>query len=206
MKFLVLAFVSLLSLPILAQQTPVATGTSPEAILEHTKAATVIVLSGEGAGRLRSVATGTLVSKDGVILTALHAVKGALEVQVRLSNGEVFDRVELLGADERRDVAAIKISAGELPVLTPGSTSALVAGDPIYAVTNSNGLSWSATSGILAALRPADEVPGAGSGFRLLQVTAPVAPGASGGALVDRTGARRHNYQWKWYCGLRCTH
>ena len=42
---------------------------------------------------------------------------------------------------------------------------------------------------ILLAVRPAEEVPGAGSGFRLLQFTAPVAPGASGGALVDRSGA-----------------
>ena len=38
--------------------------------------------------------------------TALHAVKGAAEVQVRMANGDVFDQVELLGSDERRDVAA----------------------------------------------------------------------------------------------------
>jgi len=40
----------------------------------------------------------------------------------------------------------------------------------------------------LSAIRPADEVPGAGSGFRLLQFTAPVAHGSSGGALLDKTG------------------
>lgn len=148
-----------------------------------------MILTGEGAGRLHSIATGVLVSKDGVILTALHAIKGAAEVQVRLQNGEVFDQVELLGSDERRDIAAIKVPAGALPFLTSGSTSSLVAGDPVYAVTNVSGLTWSATDGILSAIRPADEVPGAGSGFRLLQFTAPVAPGSSGGALVDRNGA-----------------
>lgn len=41
----------------------------------------------------------------------------------------------------------------------------------------------------MSAIRPASEVPGAGSGFHLLQFTAPVAPGSSGGALVDHTGA-----------------
>ena len=128
-------------------------------------------------------------SNDGVILTAFHAIKGASEVQVRMASGDVFDRVQLLGADERRDVAALKISAGALPALTAGSTATLTQGDPVYAVTNANGLTWSATEGILSAIRPADEVPGAGSGFRLLQFTAPVAPGASGGALVDRNGA-----------------
>jgi hypothetical protein len=167
----------------------VASAPDSKTIFEHTKAATVIVLAGEGAGRLNSIATGVVISKDGVILTALHAVKGAAEVQVRMANGDVFDKVVLVGTDERRDVAALKISAGARPTLLTGSTAALSQGDPVYAVTNADGLTWSATEGILSAVRPADEVPGAGSGFRLLQFTAPVAPGASGGALVDRSGA-----------------
>ena len=58
----------------------------------------------------------------------------------------------------------------------------------MYAVTNANGLAWSATEGILSAIRPADEIQGAGSGFRLLQFSAPIAPGSSGGALVDKNG------------------
>jgi hypothetical protein len=159
------------------------------AIFERTEAATVIILAGEGAGRLRSIATGVIISKDGVLLTALHAVKGAAEVQVRMANGEVFDRVQLLGYDERRDVAALKISGGALPALASGISVNLAQGNPVYAVTNAGGLVWSATEGILSAIRPADEVPGAGSGFRLLQFSAPVAPGSSGGALVDRSGA-----------------
>jgi S1-C subfamily serine protease len=167
-----------LTVPLEAQQTPSSPDTN--AIFEHTKAATVVILAGEGAGRLHSIATGVIISKDGVLLTALHAVKGAAEVQVRMANGEVFDRVELLGSDERRDVAALKISAGALPALVPGNTTSLSQGDRVYAVTNASGLTWSATEGILSAIRPADEVPGAGSGFRLLQFSAPVAPGASG--------------------------
>lgn len=186
MKALQCVAFAALSLPLAAQQIP-----APDSgtIFEHTKAATVIILAGGGAGRLNSIATGVIISKDGVLLTALHAIKGAAEVQVRMANGEVFDRVELLGSDERRDVAALKISAGALPVLTPGSTADLAQGDPVYAVTNASGLTWTATEGIFSATRPADEVPGAGSGFRLLQFSAPVAPGSSGGALVNRSGA-----------------
>jgi hypothetical protein len=177
----------MLTLPAAAQQA--ASSPDTKSIFESAKASTVIILSGEGAGRLNSIATGVIISKDGVLLTALHAIKGAAEVQVRLANGEVFDRVELLGSDERRDVAALKISASALPALPTGSTATLAQGDPVYAVTNASGLNWSATEGILSAIRPAEEVPGAGSGFRLLQFSAPVAPGSSGGALVDRSGA-----------------
>jgi S1-C subfamily serine protease len=182
-RFLVLAS---MAMSLAAQSTPTPNSAT---IFERTKAATVIILSGEGAGRLHSIATGVIISKDGVLLTALHAVKGAAEVQVRLANGELFDRVELLGSDERRDIAALRIFAGALPVLTSPGTTGLAQGDPVYAVTNANGLTWSATEGILSAIRPADEVPGVGSGFRLLQFTAPVAAGSSGGALVDRSGA-----------------
>lgn len=177
----------LLATPLLAQ--PAQPALTSRQIFEKTTAATVIILTGEGAGRIHSVATGVLISRDGILLTAFHAIKGALEVQVRLPGGDVYDRVELLGTDERRDVAALKITAGALPFLTPGNTAALAQGDSVYAVTNANGLAFSATEGILSAVRPADEVPGAGTGFRLLQFTAPVAPGASGGALVDSNGA-----------------
>lgn len=159
-----------------------------KAIFERTKAATVVVLTGEGVGRLTAMASGVMISRDGVLLTAWHAIKGASEVQIRLDNGEVFDHVELLGVDERRDVAAIRISAGALPSLTIGSTTNLAQGDSVYAVTNGGGLTWSASEGILSSLRTADELPNGESGYRLLQFSAPVAFGASGGPLVDRAG------------------
>ena len=179
MKMSLLAVVPFLCIgPAFAQD---AAGPDSAQLYAQTTAATVIILAGEGAGRLRDVATGVVISKDGTILTAWHAVKGALEVQVRLSNGEVYDRVDLVGTDERRDVAALRVTAGGLAFLTPAE-SLPAQGDPVYAVTNANGLTFSATSGILSAIRPAEEVPGAGTGFRLLQFTAPVAPGASGGA------------------------
>jgi Trypsin-like peptidase domain len=187
MKAILAVVLTAVTLSLAAQQT--ASSADTKGIFDRTKAATVVILSGEGAGRLRSIATGVIISKDGVLLTALHAIKGAAEVQVRMANGDVFDRVELLGSDERRDIAALKLSAGALPALSSGSTANLAQGDPVYAVTNASGLTWSATEGILSAVRPADEVPGAGSGFRLLQFTAPIAPGSSGGALVDKSGA-----------------
>jgi hypothetical protein len=179
-------FLLVLTATVAVAQTP----PTPDAkvIFERTKAATVIVLSGEGAGRLRTIATGIIVSKDGVLFTALHAIKGAAEVQVRTAAGETFDNVQLIGSDERRDVAALKISARDLNALATGSSQNLSQGDPVYAVTNAGGLAWSATEGVFSATRSAEEM-GAGSGFHLLQFTAPIAPGSSGGALVDRTGA-----------------
>ena len=182
MNCFVCVFIFLLGGDICRAQQPSAS--DQQQLFAKVADATVVILSGKGAGRLRGVATGVVISSDGIILSAWHAVKGAQEVQVRMSTGEVFDHVELIGTDERRDVAALKVTASELSFLKAADTSP-AQGNPVYAVTNSNGLAFSATAGIISAVRPAEEVPGAGSGYRLLQFTAPVAPGASGGALVN---------------------
>ena len=83
-----------------AQQAP----NDPEVVARISKA-TVLILAGEGAGRLSSISTGVIVRPDGVILCAYHALKDAREVQVRLHSGDIYDQVVLLGVDERRDVA-----------------------------------------------------------------------------------------------------
>ena len=187
MKALVVAAFAALSLCAAAQEG--LPSPDSKAIYEHTKAACVLILSGDVAGRVTSIATGVIISQNGVILAPLHAVKGAAAVQIRLTNGEIFDRVDMLGSDERRDVAALKISAGALPALVTSASATLALGDPVYAVTNSSGLTWLTTEGILYAISPAEEIPGAGSGFNLLRFTAAVTPGSSGGALVDHSGA-----------------
>lgn len=170
----------------LAQNAP---GPLSTDVIAHVTDATVLVLSGEGAGRLSSTSTGVIVRPNGVILTAYHAIKDAKEVQVRLRTGDVYDQIVLIGVDERRDVAALKITATNLPTLPMGSGQDVAAGETVYVVSTSAGLPWSASQGVLAASRLADEIPGAGQGYRLLQFTAPVAAGSSGGPLVSASGA-----------------
>ncbi len=158
---------------------------SGDQIVERVSPSAVLVLVGRGDGQVAAVGSGLIIRSDGVLLTANHLVQGMREVQVRLKNGEVYDQVELIGSDERRDVAALRIPATDLPVLPVGSSANVPPGVPVFVVSSGAGLPWTASSGILSATRMADEVPGAGSGYRLLQFTAPLAPGSSGGVLVD---------------------
>jgi len=166
-----------------------ASGPSSTDLIGRVTETTVLVLSGEGAGRLSSISTGVIVRSNGVILTAYHAIRDAKEVQIRLKTGDVYDQAVLIGADERRDIAALKITATNLPTLPVGSGQDVVAGETIYVVASSAGLPWSASKGVIAASRLADEIPGAGQGYRLLQFTAPVSAGSSGGPLVNAGGA-----------------
>ena len=169
----------LLSSVLLPAQTP--PQLSGDQVIEHASPAVVLILAGSGDGKVAAIGSGLIVRSDGILLTANHVVKGMKEVQIRLKNGEVYDRVEMIAADERRDIAALRIPATDLPVLPVANFGDIRAGSPVFAVTNGAGLPWTASSGVISAVRSADEVPGAGSGYRLLQFTAPLSPGSSGG-------------------------
>jgi len=165
-----------------AQTSPPLSG---DQIIERASPAVVLILAGSGDGKVTAIGSGLIVRRDGIVLTANHVVKGMKEVQIRLKNGEVYDRVEMITADERRDIAALRIPTTDLPVLPVANFADIRAGSSVFAVSNGAGLPWTATSGVISAVRGADEVPGAGSGYRLLQFTAPLSPGSSGGVLVD---------------------
>ena len=158
---------------------------SGDQVIDRVSPAVVLILVSTGNGQVSGIGSGLIVRPDGIVLTANHVVKGMREVQVRLKNGDVYDHVELIATDERRDVAALRIPATGLPVLPAANSAEVRAGSPVYAVSNGAGLPWTASSGVLSASRLADEVPGAGSGYRLIQFTASLSPGSSGGVLVD---------------------
>jgi S1-C subfamily serine protease len=154
-------------------------------IVDRVSPAVVLILVSSGDGQVSSIGSGLIVRSDGIVLTANHVVKGMREVQVRLKGGDVYDRVELIAADERRDVAALRIPATGLTVMPMANSSDARPGSSVYVVSNGAGLPWTASSGVLSAVRMADEVPGAGNGYHLFQFTASSSPGSSGGVLVD---------------------
>ena len=173
-------------LPAEAQTTPPAL--AGEQVIERVAPSLAIVLVGNDAGETSDVGSAVIVRPDGVLLTALHVVKKAKALQVRLKSGDIYDQVQLIGADERRDVAALRIPAVNLPVVTVGDSTTLRPGASVSVVSNGAALRWTSASGVFSSSRVADEVPGAGSGYRLLQFTAPISPGSSGGVLIDTQG------------------
>jgi len=171
-----------------AGQTP-APALTPAQILEKVSPAVAMVLATQAPGDTNAASGAALVVyADGDLLTSYHLVKNAYAVQVRFKSGEVYDRVKLLGFDERRDIAAIRITASGLPLLPVADASQINPGDAILSFFHPALQPWSSSTGVLAAYRLADEIPGAGSGFRVLQFTAPASPGSSGGVLVDARG------------------
>ena len=198
MSQVIFAILVLVSFPSIGftQSAEAPTVLTGEQVVDIVSPSVVLVLVGEGGERASRQGSGVIVRPEGVLLTAYHVVKGARQVQVKLKNGEVFDKVDLIATDDRRDVAAMRISARGLRPLSVAKVEDAKPGEAIYVVSNPEGLGWTASSGVLSATRPADEVPGAGKGFRLIQFSAPASPGSSGGALVGRTGPLPRNHHW----------
>lgn len=159
-----------------------------EQITGRVSPSVAVVVAGDSLNNISKVGCGVFVREDGVLLTAYNLVKDAREVQVRLKGGDVYDRVELLGVDERRNVAALKIPASGIRTLPIVNLDEVREGMEVYAFSHPKGLTWTFSSGVLSAIRLADEVSGAGQGYRLIQFSAPVSGESSGGVLVDAYG------------------
>jgi serine protease Do len=133
----------------------------------------------------RSLGSGFIISKDGLILTNNHVVDGADEIKVKLNNGKEY-KAELKGRDQKLDIALIKISTTtDLPAAELGESDAIEIGEWVMAIGNPFGLSETVTVGIVSAK---GRVIGSGPYDDFIQTDASINPGNSGGPLFNAKG------------------
>jgi S1-C subfamily serine protease len=133
--------------------------------------------------------SGVLFRSDGHLLTNAHVVDGATSVVVVLASGrEVAARV--VGSDPDSDTAVVKVDGGPYPVASLGSTADLKVGQEAIAIGSPLGLSGgpSVTVGVVSALHRSVRTRTGQNLIDMVQTDAPIAPGSSGGALLDSNG------------------
>ena len=132
----------------------------------------------------RGAGSGFIVSSDGYILTNAHVVRDADEVEVKLIDKRKFI-AKVVGADNRTDVAVIKITASSLPAVKLGNPAKLRVGEAVAAIGSPFGFENSVTAGIVSAkgrsLPSESYVP-------YIQTDVPINPGNSGGPLFNMKG------------------
>lgn len=134
----------------------------------------------EGAG------SGVIISGDGYIVTNHHVIDGASTITVTTADGTEYTAT-LVGSDEETDLAVLKIEATGLTYATFADSSNVKVGDSVIAIGNPLGeLGGTVTEGIVSALDR--EVTIDGQTMTLLQTSAAVSPGNSGGGLFDSEG------------------
>jgi len=138
--------------------------------------------------RVNGMGTGVVIDPRGYILTNYHVVEGVHEIQVTTSEGKKYIAA-VVARDTETDLAVIKITPKEkLPVITLGTSSDLMPGEPVVAVGNAFGYENTATAGIVSALHRAVQINDAQYYDDLIQTSAPINPGNSGGPLVNIDG------------------
>ena len=130
--------------------------------------------------------SGVILTEDGYIVTNNHVISGASKIAVTLKNGEEYS-ARLVGTDSENDLAVIKIEATGLKPATFADSDELQVGQVAVAIGNPLGkLGGTVTEGIISALDR--EIDLDGQQMRLLQTSAAVNPGNSGGGLFDENG------------------
>ena len=135
----------------------------------------------------KSLGSGVIVRKDGIIVTNNHVVEGATSLMVVLSDRREYP-AKLLLADPRTDLAVLKLEAGAnetFATLEMDDDRDQQVGDLVLAIGNPFGVGQTVTSGIISALDRTQVGSGEGA---YIQTDAAINPGNSGGALVDMNG------------------
>ena len=131
--------------------------------------------------------TGVVLSDDGYIVTNAHVVEGAAHIQVILNDERVLDAV-LVGADEISDLAVLKVDAYDLIPAELGDSSVLRVGDAVVAIGDPLGISLrgTMTNGIISGINR--DITMDGRTMTLIQTTAALNEGNSGGPLINCYG------------------
>jgi Do/DeqQ family serine protease len=139
----------------------------------------------------RSLGSGVIVDRAGLVVTNHHVIEGMTEVRVALNDRREFE-AEIVLRDPRTDLAVLRLKpAGRGPIpdlsaLDLGDADQVQVGDIVLAIGNPFGVGQTVTQGIVSAV--ARTQVGVSDFQSFIQTDAAINPGNSGGALVDMAG------------------
>ena len=137
-----------------------------------------------GVAQNNKMGSGMIVSPDGHIVTNWHVINGASQVTVQLSDGRALP-ARIAGADQRSDIAVLKVDATGLAPIAFGDSESVRVGQMVFAVGNPFGLQETVTQGIISAKGRRTTSEAANEFF---QTSTTINPGNSGGPLIDIRG------------------
>jgi hypothetical protein len=149
--------------------------------LETIRKAVVTIHALDASGQTTASGTGFFVAPEGMVVTAAHVLSDAAGCSIELSDGERL-RCTVAASDTAKDVMILMVSGAPPAMLRWGSSARAQDGDDISVVSNPLGqLPGTLSKGIISASRVV-------SGTRLLQISAPISHGSSGGPLLNAQG------------------
>ena len=167
-----------------ADTRSISAGTAPsgprtaEDIFNQVSQSVVRINVANSAGAPVASGSGVVIGPGAVITNCHVALRGdALEVKL----GGVSYSASVEVANEERDLCLLNVAGLRAPAVSLGSIDSLRVGQRVYAVGAPQGLDLTISDGIVSGLREMQ-------GGKMIQTTAPVSPGSSGGGLFDTSG------------------
>lgn len=155
---------------------------SPTDLFKRLAPAVVRVVSQSSTGESRGQGSGFFISSDGFIVTNYHVIENADIVEIFLDNNARYPLEGVVAVSKEKDIAVLKVNAVNMQKLQPAVGGFPTIGTTVYAIGNPQGLVNTFSRGEVSGLRQI------GSEFSLIQCTAPISPGSSGGPLLTKNG------------------
>jgi len=150
-------------------------------IAEKTFPSVVMLVMLDSHGQPSSFGSGFFVMED-VVATNLHVVEGAESGYVKIVGKKPkYDIAGFVAIDRHTDLVLLKLHKAKAPILVLADSNNVAVGDEVYAIGNPQGLEGTFSKGIVSSMRKVGE-------DSLLQITAPISPGSSGGPVLNTEG------------------
>jgi Trypsin-like peptidase domain len=150
-------------------------------IFRRARPSVVLLTMQDARGQTLSIGSGFFVEKD-VIATNFHVINGAASGYAKVAGESAKLNIKgTVGLDVLHDLVLLRVDSSPTPYLPVAPKVSLNVGDEVYAIGNPLGLEGSFSQGIVSSVRPLGS-------DRLLQISAPISPGSSGGPVFDKAG------------------
>jgi hypothetical protein len=176
MKKACLAFAA----PLLAAAAPAARALTPEELFEKVSPSVFMIHPADQQGKRVGIGSGVVIGREQVI-TNCHVLRGASQVVV--SRGNVMYGAELEFPDPDRDLCQLKVRELAAPAVALGEMAKVRTGQRVYAIGAPRGFELTLTEGLISSLRGGDD-----DRQPIIQTSAAISPGSSGGGLFDSEG------------------
>ncbi|MCA9692842.1 MAG: trypsin-like peptidase domain-containing protein [Myxococcales bacterium] len=126
--------------------------------------------------------SGFVVDGGGLVVTSYHVVAGADAAEIVLPGDRRLPVTAVVASDELHDLAVLEVPARDLTSLPIGRSEALRPGEAVFTISSPFGmLDHTVTDGLISSVRGLTDL-------RLLQISAPISEGSSGGPLLNHRG------------------
>jgi S1-C subfamily serine protease len=150
---------------------------STQAIFQEASGGMILIQTFDDEGHMRGQGSGFVVSSDGTALTNYHVIRGATRATAKFGDGTWSEVNGIVAFDGAHDVAVIRLASPPKTVLHLGDSDDLKVGQNVVAIGSPLGLQNTVSEGIVSGMRDGR-----------IQMSDPISPGSSGGAVLDSYG------------------